>query len=62
MIDGITNIVEMDIDKHIAHITSMKVDEYEMQEHVDFDATPLHAAWADDDFDERPITGPSNSF
>ena len=62
MVEGITNTVGVDIDEHIAHITGMEVDKYEMQEHVDFDATPLHAAWADDDLDERPIAGPSNSF
>ena len=59
IVDGIANIVEMDIDEHIAHITNMEVDEYKMQEHVDFDSTPLHAVWADDDLDERPIAGPS---
>ena len=60
MIDGIANVVEMDIDEHIAHITGMEVDEYEMQEHMDFDATPLHTAWADDGLDEQPIAGPFN--
>lgn len=48
MVDGIANVVKMDIDEHIVYVTGMEVDEYKMQEHVDFDATPLHAAWADD--------------
>ena len=47
----------MDIDEHIAHVTGMEVDKYEIQEHMDFDATPLHAAWADKEYDDPP-TGP----
>ena len=62
MVDGIANMVEMDIDEHIAHVTGMEVDEYEIQEHVDFDSTPLHAAWAEEGYDDLPIAGPSNSF
>ena len=47
----------MDIDEHIAHVTGMEVDKYEIQEHMDFDATLLHAAWADKEYDDPP-TGP----